>query len=251
MSDFLQSPEPDYAISDHALDQYISRGGEATLAEELKLASPVGSQWKKGFLLLLPSGLVAAGEIDGGRHVIATVLTKEFAMVNMQMRGVRISTPVSNPTNVKESRAELQRIDARERMERRMAKEKEDSITKVDIVNLAVRHAINSTKKAARKRDLLRVGIRSIDGDAAERYRFAFAAAKLAFDSIHSYFKRLTVERTDAHSLDAVSEHVSQFYRNFDSLCIKGWNGSAEADGTESMPGNSVGVNWGDGPDED
>jgi hypothetical protein len=233
----------DYVIKSHADDQYLNRGGKSNLREELKSATPFGSQWRKGFLLLLPGGLVAAGEAEDGKYVITTVLTKDFAIANMQAGGVRFAAmPVSNPTNPIEARAELRKMDAiaaavAARVKREAATR--DDIPKVDIINIAVQHAINSTKKNDRKADLFKIGIKSLESTAADKYRVAFASAKLMIDSIRAYFRQNAMESVSAYSIDEMGLKIEEFYRKFDTLKIKVWRHnprSAEDSGGESHP---------------
>lgn len=81
-----------YHISDHARWRMSERGPQGVdLREEIKNAVPFGAQYGKCFMLLMPCGMVAAG--DG--NAITTVLSQDQAIVNMQSRGMRMAPVVS------------------------------------------------------------------------------------------------------------------------------------------------------------
>lgn len=87
-----------FEISDHARERLIERGGpDLDLEMELAGAVPYGAQFGKSFLLLLPCGMIAAGENSERGKVIATVLTQDQAAANMQMKGLAMRATFPTP----------------------------------------------------------------------------------------------------------------------------------------------------------
>ena len=85
-----------FVITDHALDRFIERAEldypepdqyRALLVAELDWGVPFGGQVGTDELYLLPCGLVAAVAWDHGSGFVKTVLTREYAIANMESRG--------------------------------------------------------------------------------------------------------------------------------------------------------------------
>lgn len=92
-----------YIVTTHAIHRYRERGGLRSLDDELIEASRFGAQSGRGFMLILPCGLVAAGKSQfrdrGWQRAIVTVLTQDQAIANMQAQMLLINRRPSDRIN--------------------------------------------------------------------------------------------------------------------------------------------------------
>src|ERR1043166_1667347 len=93
---------PRFVVTDHALDRFVERyeGTDARkpheyrqlLMRELARGVPVGGQRGNGQILLPPCGLGAALVCEQGILFVKTVLTRAYAIANMESRGAILRT---------------------------------------------------------------------------------------------------------------------------------------------------------------
>lgn len=87
-------------VTDHALERWGERG-EGELAERLKTALPFGGQLGDLHLLLLSGDMVFATRDKADCCVVTTCLTKQQAIANMQVYGIRGDFQVESQAGVK------------------------------------------------------------------------------------------------------------------------------------------------------
>lgn len=72
-------------VSQHAMDRWDERGSQAnTLDDSVKAAVPFGAQRGTGDTLLIHDEIVFAVRRAGRKHVMTTVLSKDFAVANIE-----------------------------------------------------------------------------------------------------------------------------------------------------------------------
>jgi hypothetical protein len=121
---------PRFVVTDHALDRFVERyeGTDARkpheyrqlLMRELARGVPFGGQRGNEQLLLLPCGLVAALVCEQGIRFVKTVLTRAYAIANMESRGAILRTARTWRDQVAPARrAPPKRLDPRQKDELR------------------------------------------------------------------------------------------------------------------------------------
>lgn len=143
-------------LSTHALDRFAEHLPELLL-QQVEQGIPYGAQLGQDQLLRLPCGLIAATtQTSDGQRIVTTVLPRDYAIANMQHRGLRVATQ-AQPVD----HEQLQRLSAEEHSQR--------------LQKLAISHINSGYTKKQRNADLRQLGY-DLTGEDGRIYREHYLA---------------------------------------------------------------------------